>query len=90
VTNDVVQPQDWDNRGKGVNTDRIDALALCQRFDRCTRGNLKAQDGGGALFCLRNIVRCRPRTRSGNGLSIVALDQEASFLRTLAQRADGN
>jgi hypothetical protein len=28
VTNYVVQPQDWDERGKGVPTDRIDALAL--------------------------------------------------------------
>jgi transposase len=42
VTNYVVQPQDWDERGKGVKTDRIDALALCQRLDRYTRGNLKA------------------------------------------------
>jgi len=42
VTNYVVQPQDWDQRGKGVKTDRIDALALCQRLDRYTRGNLKA------------------------------------------------
>jgi transposase len=42
VTNYVVQPQDWDERGKGVKTDRIDAQALCQRLDRYTRGNLKA------------------------------------------------
>ena len=42
VTNYVVQPQDWDERGKGVKTDRIDALALCQRLDRFTRGNRKA------------------------------------------------
>lgn len=42
VTNYVVQPQDWDDRGKGVKTDRIDALALCQRLDRYTRGNRKA------------------------------------------------
>jgi transposase len=42
VTNYVVQPQDWDERGKGVKTDRIDALALCLRLDRYTRGNLKA------------------------------------------------
>ena len=34
VSNLVVQPQDWDERGKGVKTDRIDALALCQRLDR--------------------------------------------------------
>ena len=33
VRNLVVQPQDWDERGKGVKNDRIDALALCQRLD---------------------------------------------------------
>jgi hypothetical protein len=32
VTNYVVQPQDWDERGKGVKNDRLDALALCQRL----------------------------------------------------------
>jgi len=42
VNNLVVQPQDWDERGKGVKTDRIDALALCQRLDRYVRGNRKA------------------------------------------------
>jgi len=42
VTNYVVQPQDWDERGKGVKNDRIDALALCQRLDRYVRGNRKA------------------------------------------------
>ena len=42
VRNLVVQPQDWDERGKGVKNDRIDALALCQRLDRYVRGNRKA------------------------------------------------
>ena len=42
VTNYVVQPQDWDERGKGVKNDRIDAQALCQRLDRYVRGNRKA------------------------------------------------
>ena len=42
VTNYVVQPQDWDERGKGVKNDRLDAMALCQRLDRFTRGNRKA------------------------------------------------
>jgi len=42
VTNYVVQPQAWDERGKGVKNDRLDALALCQRLDRYTRGNRKA------------------------------------------------
>jgi transposase len=34
VTNHVVQPQDWDEQGKGVKNDRLDALALCQWLDR--------------------------------------------------------
>jgi transposase len=42
VTNYVVQPQDWDERGKGVKNDRLDALELCQRLDRYVRGNHKA------------------------------------------------
>jgi transposase len=42
VTNYVVQPQDWDERGKGVKNDRLDAIALCQRLDRFTLGNRKA------------------------------------------------
>jgi transposase len=41
-TNFVVQPQDWDDRGKGFKRDRLDALALCQRLDRYVRGNKKA------------------------------------------------
>jgi transposase len=40
--NVVVQPQDWDERGKGVKTDRSDAQELCQRLDRYVRGNRKA------------------------------------------------
>jgi len=40
--NVVVQPQDWDDLGKGVKTDRKDAQALCQRLDRYVRGNRKA------------------------------------------------
>jgi transposase len=40
--NVVVQPQDWDDLGKGVKTDSNDAYALCQRLDRYVRGNRKA------------------------------------------------
>jgi transposase len=40
--NYVVQPQDWDERGKGVKNDRLDAAALCQRLDRYQSGNKKA------------------------------------------------
>jgi transposase len=42
IKNYVVQPQDWDERGKWVKNDRLDAAALCQRLDRYERGNKKA------------------------------------------------
>jgi transposase len=42
IKNYVVQPQDWDERGKGVKNDRLDAAGLCQRLDRYERGNKKA------------------------------------------------
>ncbi len=42
IQNYVVQPHDWDERGKGVRNDRLDAAALCQRLDRFERGNKKA------------------------------------------------
>ncbi|MBI5684189.1 MAG: IS110 family transposase [Verrucomicrobia bacterium] len=42
VQNLVVRPQKWDELGKGVKTDRTDALALVQRLDRYVRGNLQA------------------------------------------------
>jgi transposase len=42
IKNYVVEPQDWDGRGKGVKNDRLDAAALCQRLDRYERGNHKA------------------------------------------------
>ena len=42
VTNYVVQPQVWDERHKGVKTDKLDALALCQRLDQFVRGSRKA------------------------------------------------
>jgi transposase len=42
IKNYVVQPQDCDERGKGVKNDRLDAAALCQRLDRYERGNKKA------------------------------------------------
>jgi transposase len=37
-----VQPQNWDELGKGVKNDRLDAAALCQRLDRYELGNKKA------------------------------------------------
>jgi transposase len=38
----VIRPQNWDEHGKGVKTDRTDALALVQRLDRYVQGNRQA------------------------------------------------
>jgi hypothetical protein len=37
-----------DERGKGVKNDRLEALALCQRLDRFTRGDRKT-------FCIARV-----------------------------------
>lgn len=42
IQNYVVHPHDWDERGKAVKNDRLDAAALCQCLDRYERGNKKA------------------------------------------------
>jgi len=42
VTNYVVCPTRLDSRGKGVNTDKTDALELLVRLDRYVAGNRKA------------------------------------------------
>jgi len=42
IHNVVVRPQNWDELGRGVKTDRTDALALVQRLDRYVQGNQKA------------------------------------------------
>ena len=42
IENVVVRPQNWDELGKGVKTDKTDALALVQRLDRYVSGNKKA------------------------------------------------
>jgi transposase len=42
VRNVVIRPQNWDELGKGVKTDKTDALALVQRLDRYVQGNRKA------------------------------------------------
>ena len=42
MSNLVVQAQDWDERGRGVKTDRVDALPLCQRLGRYVRGKREA------------------------------------------------
>jgi len=42
IENVVVRPQNWDELGKGVKTDKTDGLALVQRLDRYVAGNKKA------------------------------------------------
>ena len=42
VDNVVVRPQNWDELGRKVKTDRTDALALVQRLDRYLQGNRRA------------------------------------------------
>ena len=42
VTNYVVAPQRWDERGRRVKTDKRDARELVDRLDRYVRGNTKA------------------------------------------------
>src|SRR5437660_3191950 len=42
IHNVVIRPQNWDELGKAVKTDKTDALALVQRLDRYVQGNLKA------------------------------------------------
>lgn len=42
VENIVIRPQNWDEFGRKVKTDRTDALALAQRLDRYVQGNTKA------------------------------------------------
>jgi transposase len=41
IRNVVVRPQNWDEFGKGVKTDKTDALALVQRLSRYVDGNQK-------------------------------------------------
>jgi transposase len=42
VHNRVIRPQNWDELGRGVKTDKTYALALVQRLDRYVQGNDKA------------------------------------------------
>jgi len=42
VENVVIRPQNWDELGTGVKTDKTDALAMVQRLDRYVQGNTKA------------------------------------------------
>jgi transposase len=42
IHNLVIRPQNWDELGRGIKTDKTDALALVQRLDRYVQGNTKA------------------------------------------------
>jgi len=42
IHNLVIRPQNWDELGRGVKTDKTDALALVQRLDRYVQGNRHA------------------------------------------------
>ncbi len=63
----VVPPQDWDERGKGVKDDRLDALALCQRLDRFIRGRT-ARPKTGEGSCLPSRASCACRLRRKNAI----------------------
>ena len=67
VNNLVICAQNWDERGKGVKTDQVDALAMVQRLDRYVQGNhtalavvrvpSKAQEQARWISRLREQVR---------------------------------
>ena len=63
IRNVIVRPQNWDELGKGVKTDRTDALALVQRLDRYVQGNRKAL----AVVCVptpeQELARSQSRQR---------------------------
>jgi len=63
IINIVVRPQNWDELGKGVKTDKSDAAALVQRLDRYVGGNTKAL----AVVCVptfeAELVRSQSRLR---------------------------
>src|SRR5580658_4555960 len=42
IQNYVIRPQNWDELGRGIKTDKTDALALVLRLDRLLAGNTKA------------------------------------------------
>lgn len=42
IKNVVIRPQNWDELGKGVKTDKTDAMAMAHRLDQYVSGNLKA------------------------------------------------
>lgn len=81
VENVVVRPQNWDELGKGVKTDKTDALALVQRLDRYTQGNRHAlavihvptpeQEQARALSRHRDQLREDRQTHEAQGRSFL-------------------
>jgi transposase len=63
ITNIVVRPQDWDELGKGVKTDKSDALALTQRLERYVAGNTQAFAVVAVLTPEEEIARSESRQR---------------------------
>lgn len=63
IHNRVIRPQNWDELGRGVKTDKTDALALVQRLDRYVQGNHKAL----AVVCVptpeQELARSQSRQR---------------------------
>ena len=67
IKNYVVQPQDWDERGKGVKNGRLDAAALCQRLG--TRGQCSFSFSHGLQMSFASAGVCTWRGASGWNLS---------------------
>jgi transposase len=59
----VVAPQDWDERGKGVKTDRVDAGALLTRLDRWLAGSSKSFSVVRVPTVGQDLARARSRQR---------------------------
>jgi transposase len=79
--NVVIRPQNWDELGKGVKTDKTDALALVQRLDRYVQGNRKALAVITAPTPEQELARAQSRQREqllGHRLRLEA--QGRSFL----------
>jgi transposase len=83
ATNYVVAPQVWDERGRRVKTDQRDARELCQRLDRCVRGNTDVfavvrvpseSEERRRLLCRQRATLLRERQRAelrGHGLMLL-------------------
>ena len=59
----VIAPQNWDERGKNVRTDRTDTNAMVQRLDRYVAGNLKALAVVRVPSLAEEVARSRVRQR---------------------------